>query len=52
MLKFKMEYLNLCTTFGSVEFDQIISYNTYCKQRKKFTASQLYNDVEDIMNIS
>tara|TARA_R110002074_G_scaffold161515_2_gene319695 strand:+ start:2302 stop:2460 length:159 start_codon:yes stop_codon:yes gene_type:complete len=51
MEKLKMEYLNLCTTFGSIEVDSIISYNTYCRQRKIYSASQLYNDVEDLMSI-
>mgnify|MGYP003652152302 FL=1 len=46
----KNEYLILCINFGSSEVESIISLNIYCRQRKIFSASQLYNDVKEIMD--
>lgn len=50
MQKLKNEYLILCINFGSVEVESIISLKMYYRQRKIYTASQLYNDIEEIMN--
>ena len=50
MENLKNEYLILCINFGSLEVESIISLNIYCRQRKIYSASQLYNNIEEIMN--
>ncbi len=49
--KYKIEYLNLCTIFGHVEVDSVISFNMYCNQRETLSQQTIYNDIEEIMQI-
>ena len=50
--KYKIEYLNLCNIFGSVEVDSIISFNMYCKERDKATQQTIINEIQTIINIT
>ena len=50
--KYKIEYLNLCILFGSVEVDSIISYSMYCKQRNKVSQQTIINEIETIINLT
>ena len=49
--KYKIEYLNLCTIFGHVEVDSVISFNMYCNQRETLSQQTIYNSIEEIMQI-
>jgi|TARA_R110000772_G_scaffold188728_1_gene299790 hypothetical protein len=44
------EYLILCINFGSVEVESVMSLSMYCRQRKIYSSSQLYNNMEEIMS--
>lgn len=50
--KYKIEYLNLCNIFGSVEVHGIISFNMYCKQRDKESQQTIINEIQTIINIT
>jgi|TARA_R110002167_G_scaffold71470_1_gene201681 hypothetical protein len=50
--KYKIEYLNLCNIFGSVEVDSIISFNMYCKEREKASQQTILNEIQTIINIT
>ena len=49
--KYKIEYLNLCKTFGTFEIDSIFTFERYKEIRKVLTQSQVINEVYNLLKI-
>lgn len=45
------EYKILTIQFGSIEVDDILNFKMYCKERKTASALEMYNHIENIINI-
>ena len=49
--KYKIEYLNLCKTFGTFEIDSIFTFERYKEIRKEHTQSQVINEVYNLLKV-
>ncbi len=45
------EYKILTIQFGTIEVDDILNFKMYCKERETASALEMYNHVENIINI-
>jgi hypothetical protein len=49
--KYKIEYLNLCKTFGTFEIDSIFTFERYKEIRKEHTQSQVINEIYNLLKV-
>jgi hypothetical protein len=45
------EYKILTIQFGTIEVDDILNFKMYCKERKTASALEMYEHIENIINI-
>ena len=49
--KYKVEYLNLCKTFGTFEIDSIFTFKRYKVIRQELTQSEVIEEIYNLLTI-